>query len=93
MFFTAWPMLAACLGLYLLRNLAQCISCGDCSKYCEMGIDVRAYPQRGQNIVRASVAACAPRFARAACSRSNTAPVEDRTPDAVSLLGEKKSGV
>jgi len=59
------PM-AAVLGLlqkYFSRfrittNGGQCISCGNCSTYCEMGIDVRWYAQRGQNIVRASCVGC-----------------------------------
>jgi polyferredoxin len=59
------PM-AAILGLiqrYFSRfrittNGGQCISCGNCSKYCEMGIDVRWYAQRGQNIIRASCVGC-----------------------------------
>jgi ferredoxin len=29
-----------------------------CSKYCEMGIDVRAYAQRNQSFVRASCVGC-----------------------------------
>ncbi|MEM1347691.1 MAG: 4Fe-4S dicluster-binding protein [Myxococcota bacterium] len=36
----------------------MCISCGMCSKYCEMGIDVRAYAQRNQSFVRASCVGC-----------------------------------
>ena len=59
------PM-AAILGImqkYFSRfrittNGAQCISCGNCSTYCEMGIDVRWYAQREQNIVRASCVGC-----------------------------------
>jgi polyferredoxin len=39
-------------------NGGQCISCGNCSTYCEMGIDVRAYAQRGQDIVRSSCVGC-----------------------------------
>lgn len=39
-------------------NGGQCISCGNCSTYCEMGIDVRAYAQRGENIVRSSCVGC-----------------------------------
>jgi polyferredoxin len=39
-------------------NGGQCISCGNCSTYCEMGIDVRYYAQRGQDIVRASCVGC-----------------------------------
>jgi len=59
------PM-AALLGLQqkffsrfrITTNGGQCISCGNCSTYCEMGIDVRAYAQKGQNIVRASCVGC-----------------------------------
>lgn len=59
------PM-AAILGLQqrffsrfrITTNGGQCISCGNCSTYCEMGIDVRHYAQRGQNIVRASCVGC-----------------------------------
>ncbi|MDJ0836926.1 MAG: 4Fe-4S binding protein [Acidobacteriota bacterium] len=59
------PM-AAVLGIiqrYFSRfrittNGGQCISCGNCSTYCEMGIDVRYYAQRGENIVRASCVGC-----------------------------------
>ncbi len=59
------PM-AAILGLQqkffsrfrITTNGGQCISCGNCSTYCEMGIDVRAYAQKGQNIVRASCVGC-----------------------------------
>ncbi|MCB1173087.1 MAG: 4Fe-4S binding protein [Leptospiraceae bacterium] len=59
------PM-AAILGLIqrfysrfrITTNGGQCISCGNCSTYCEMGIDVRWYAQRGQNIVRASCVGC-----------------------------------
>ena len=58
--------LAAILGLVqrfksrfrITSNGGQCISCGNCSTYCEMGIDVRAYAQRGQNVVRASCVGC-----------------------------------
>ena len=59
------PM-AALLGLQqkffsrfrITTNGNQCISCGNCSTYCEMGIDVRSYAQKGQNIVRASCVGC-----------------------------------
>ena len=59
------PM-AALLGLFqrfksrfrITTNGGQCISCGNCSTYCEMGIDVRWYAQRGQNIVRSSCVGC-----------------------------------
>ena len=42
----------------ITTNGGQCISCGNCSTYCEMGIDVRSYAQKGQNIVRASCVGC-----------------------------------
>lgn len=42
----------------ITTNGAQCISCGNCSTYCEMGIDVRWYAQRQENIVRASCVGC-----------------------------------
>lgn len=42
----------------ITTNGAQCISCGNCSTYCEQGIDVRSYAQKGQNIVRASCVGC-----------------------------------
>ncbi len=59
------PM-AAILGIFqrffsrfrITTNGGQCMSCGNCSTHCEMGIDVRAYAQRGENIVRASCVGC-----------------------------------
>ncbi len=58
--------LAAYLGIVqrfrsrfrITTNGGQCISCGNCSTYCEMGIDVRWYAQRGQDVVRASCVGC-----------------------------------
>lgn len=58
--------LAAYLGLVqrfksrfrITTNGGQCISCGNCSTYCEQGIDVRAYAQKGQDIVRSSCVGC-----------------------------------
>jgi len=58
--------LAAYLGLVqrfksrfrITTNGGQCISCGNCSTHCEMGIDVRWYAQRGQEIVRSSCVGC-----------------------------------
>ena len=57
---------AAILGVFqrffsrfrITTNGGQCMSCGNCSTYCEMGIDVRAYAQSGENIVRASCVGC-----------------------------------
>lgn len=42
----------------ITTNGGQCISCGNCSAYCEMGIDVREYAQKGMNIVRSSCVGC-----------------------------------
>ena len=42
----------------ITTNGGQCIACGNCSTYCEMGIDVRSYAMKGQNIVRASCVGC-----------------------------------
>lgn len=58
--------LAAYMGLVqrfksrfrITTNGGQCISCGNCSTYCEQGIDVRAYAQKGQNIIRSSCVGC-----------------------------------
>ncbi len=81
------PM-AAILGLQqrffsrfrITTNGAQCISCGNCSTYCEMGIDVRWYAQRGQDIVRSSCVGCG--VCSAVCPRGvlklENGPVESR---------------
>lgn len=60
----ACPM-AALLGLvqkfgrFRIRvKQDMCISCGMCSKYCEMGIDVRSYAQANQSFTRASCVGC-----------------------------------
>ena len=94
------PM-AAILGIfqrYLSRfrittNGEQCISCGNCTTYCEMGIDVRAYAQRGANIVRASCVGCG--ICSAVCPRGvlnleNGASYKDRFPGAEKPLAELK---
>ena len=64
----------------ITTNGGQCISCGNCSTYCEMGIDVRAYAQKGENIVRASCVGCG--VCAAVCPRGvlklETGPVGDR---------------
>ncbi len=36
----------------------MCISCGLCTKYCEMGIDVRAYAQGNEDFTRAACVGC-----------------------------------
>lgn len=60
----ACPM-AALLGLlqklgrfHIRVKRDQCISCGNCSTYCEMGIDVRAYAERNESFTRASCVGC-----------------------------------
>jgi len=79
---------AAILGIWqrcfsrfrITTNGGQCMSCGNCSTYCEMGIDVRAYAQRGENIVRASCVGCG--VCAAVCPRGvlrlESGPVGDR---------------
>ncbi|MBD3314789.1 MAG: hypothetical protein GF344_03305 [Chitinivibrionales bacterium] len=39
-------------------NGSLCMECGLCSKYCEMGIDVRYYAQRGRDFARAGCVGC-----------------------------------
>jgi ferredoxin-type protein NapH len=58
------PM-AAVLGLIqkfgrfrISVNGELCMACGNCSKYCEMGIDVRQYAMRGEDFKRASCVGC-----------------------------------
>lgn len=67
----------------ITTNGGQCISCGNCSTFCEMGIDVRHYAQRGQNIVRASCVGCG--ICAAVCPRgvlkleNRSIDISDRT--------------
>ncbi|MEN8929029.1 MAG: 4Fe-4S dicluster domain-containing protein [Flavobacteriales bacterium] len=89
--------LAAYLGLVqrfksrfrITTNGGQCISCGNCSTYCEMGIDVRAYAQKGQNIVRSSCVGCG--ICSAVCPRGvlklENGPEENRVSDLPIILG------
>lgn len=56
-----WPWSEKPVRLSKFRittNGGQCISCGNCSVYCEMGIDVKSYAQQQQDIVRASCVGC-----------------------------------
>ena len=47
------------VGRYRIRvKPDMCISCGNCSTYCEMGIDVRAYAQNNESFTRASCVGC-----------------------------------
>jgi ferredoxin-type protein NapH len=89
--------LAAYLGLVqrfksrfrITTNGGQCISCGNCSTHCEMGIDVRAYAQQGQNIVRSSCVGCG--VCASVCPRGvlklENGPEEGRIHDFPILIG------
>ncbi len=47
------------LGRFRIRvKPDMCISCGNCTTYCEMGIDVRGYAQRNESFTRASCVGC-----------------------------------
>ena len=63
----------------------MCISCGNCSTYCEMGIDVRAYAMANQTFTRASCVGCGlpPTSvpARRAQARGQARPVQGRDAD------------
>ena len=76
----------------ITTNGGQCISCGNCSTYCEQGIDVRAYAQKGQNIVRASCVGCG--ICAAVCPRGvlklENGPLEKRIIDQPEMPGIKK---
>lgn len=77
----------------ITTNGGQCMSCGNCSAYCEMGIDVRSYAQRGANIVRASCVGCG--LCAAVCPRGvlsleNGTTHADRFPGADRPLAELK---
>jgi len=73
----------------ITTNGGQCISCGNCSTYCEQGIDVRAYAQKGQNIVRASCVGCG--ICSAVCPRGvlklENGPEEGRISDNPIIIG------
>ncbi len=65
-------------GRYRIRvKKNMCISCGLCSKYCEMGIDVRAYAQSNKNFTRASCVGCG--LCAEVCPRG-VLRLENRTP-------------
>ena len=73
----------------ITTNGGQCISCGNCSTYCEQGIDVRAYAQKGENIVRSSCVGCG--ICSAVCPRGvlklENGPEEGRINPTEVLLG------
>tara|TARA_R110001632_G_scaffold161420_1_gene279837 strand:+ start:359 stop:1954 length:1596 start_codon:yes stop_codon:yes gene_type:complete len=90
--------LAAYLGMVqrfksrfrITTNGGQCISCGNCSTYCEQGIDVRAYAQKGENIVRSSCVGCG--ICSAVCPRGvlklENGPEKGRINPTQVLLGQ-----
>ena len=96
---------AAILGLFqrkkskfrITTNGSQCISCGNCSTYCEMGIDVRSYAQKGQDIVRSSCVGCG--ICSAVCPRgvlkleNSDFDINERTDDhrAIHITADKIS--
>ncbi len=73
----------------ITTNGGQCISCGNCSTYCEQGIDVRAYAQKGENIIRSSCVGCG--ICSAVCPRGvlklENGPEEGRINPTEILLG------
>lgn len=75
----------------ITTNGGQCISCGNCSTYCEQGIDVRAYAQKGQNIVRASCVGCG--VCSAVCPRGvlklENGPEQERIKENPILIGQE----
>jgi len=75
----------------ITTNGGQCISCGNCTTYCEQGIDVRAYAQKGENIVRASCVGCG--ICSAVCPRGvlklENGPEEGRIGSSEVLLGNE----
>jgi len=77
----------------ITTNGSQCISCGNCSTYCEMGIDVRWYAQRGQDVVRASCVGCG--MCSAVCPRGvlnlENGPLENRGGYQIDLMKKLKS--
>ncbi len=47
------------LGRFRIRvKDNMCISCGNCTTYCEMGIDVRSYAERNESFTRAACVGC-----------------------------------
>lgn len=91
--------LAAYLGIVqrfksrfrITTNGGQCISCGNCSTYCEQGIDVRWYAQRGQDVVRSSCVGCG--ICSAVCPRGvlnlENGPTDTRRTQPITFVNGK----
>ncbi len=46
-------------GRYRIEtDVAACMSCGQCTEYCEMGIDVRSFAQRGEPVRTTTCVGC-----------------------------------
>lgn len=79
----------------ITTNGGQCISCGNCSTYCEMGIDVKAYAQRGENIIRASCVGCG--ICSAVCPRGvlnlETGPVAGRYNGGGEMVADRERAI
>ncbi len=84
------------LGRFRIRvKKEMCISCGLCSKYCEMGIDVRSYAQAGLSFTRAACVGCG--LCAEVCPRGvlrleNSARVDPQELSLVSFLDESWKG-
>jgi ferredoxin-type protein NapH len=83
------------LGRFRIRvKKDMCISCGLCTKYCEMGIDVRAYAQANANFTRASCVGCG--MCAEVCPRGvlrleNSTPLDPQEMNFVDYLKKKKN--
>jgi ferredoxin-type protein NapH len=83
------------LGRFRIRvKKDMCISCGLCTKYCEMGIDVRAYAQSNTNFTRASCVGCG--LCAEVCPRGvlrleNSTPLDPQEMNFVAYLKAKQS--
>jgi polyferredoxin len=73
------------LGRFHIRvKQDMCISCGNCSTYCEMGIDVRAYAQRNESFTRAACVGCG--ICAEVCPRG-VLRLENRSRPSLPILG------
>lgn len=84
------------LGRFRIRvKKDMCISCGMCTKYCEMGIDVRSYAQANKSFTRASCVGCG--MCAEVCPRGvlrleNVSPLDPQEISFVDVLKKRQSG-